>query len=124
MDSKFIQGNLAEPWREEWINTEQTEANELEAEYERGDLKGEYRILAVDTQTDHFRYIVRGFDNDGQNFLVDYGSVPSFNDLDAKFDQHRCSKAIIDCAGDRTQEVYEEVYKEEDIGLGQEVGRP
>lgn len=108
---KFIQGNLAEPWKEEWLNQEQAEANELEGEYNRGDLKGQYRILAVDTQQDHFRYVVRGFDNNGDSYLTDFGSVPSFNDLDSLFEQHKCSKAIIDCAGNRTQEVYEEVYK-------------
>ena len=65
---KFIQGNLAEPWREEWLNQEQSEANELEGEYNRGDLKGQFRILAVDTQQDHFRFVVRGFDSSGESF--------------------------------------------------------
>ena len=45
---KFVQGNLAEPWHEDWANQDQAEANKLETDYERGDLKGEFRILAVD----------------------------------------------------------------------------
>ena len=56
---KFIQGNLAEPWKEDWVNQDENEANALEQDYERGDLKGDYRILAVDTQTDHFRFCTR-----------------------------------------------------------------
>jgi len=108
---KFIQGDLAEPWREEAMNTEEAEAEELEGEYERGDLKGEYRIISADTQTDHFRFVVRGFDRDGNNYLVDYGQCASFRDLDEKYEIHKCAKGIIDCAGDRTQEIYEEIYK-------------
>lgn len=115
---KFIQGNIAEPWSEDSAFQDQNEAHELEQPYERGDLKGEYRILAVDTQTDHFRYIVRGFDRDNNSYLIDFGSVAGFKDLDEKFAQFHCSKAIIDCAGDRTQEVYEEVYKRRNHWFG------
>lgn len=109
---KFIQGNLAEPWREDvWANQDQAEANELELDYERGDLRGEYRVMGVDTQTDSFWFVVRGFDKDGNSYLVDFGQVASFRELDVLFDQHRCHTAIIDCAGDRTSEIYEEVYR-------------
>ena len=108
---KFVQGNLAEPWREDWANQDQAEANELELDYERGDLRGEYRVMGVDTQTDSFWYIVRGFDRDGNSYLVDFGQVASFSELDLAYDQHKCHSAIIDCAGDRTSEVYEEVFR-------------
>lgn len=108
---KFVQGWLAEPWREEWVNQEQSDSKVLEGDYQRGEIKGEYRYIAADTQTDHFRYIVRGFDRDGENYLIDYGSVASFAELDTKLDQYQCSRGIIDSAGDRTQEIYEEVYR-------------
>mgnify|MGYP003131509178 FL=1 len=108
---KFIQGNLAEPWREDWINQDQADAHELELDYERGELRGEFRVMGVDTQTDSFWFIVRGFDRDGTSYLIDYGQVASFSELDLAFDQHKCHAAIIDCAGDRTSEVYEEVYR-------------
>jgi len=108
---KFVQGNLAEPWKDDWANQDQADANELELDYERGDLRGEYRIMGVDTQTDSFWYIVRGFDRDGTNYLIDFGQVASFSELDLAYDRHKCHAAIIDCAGDRTSEVYEEVFR-------------
>lgn len=95
---KFVQGNLAEPWKDDWANQEQAEANELELNYSRGDLRGDYRILAADTQTDSFWFVVRGFDRDGTSYLIDCGQVASLAELDGKFDQHSCHVAIIDCA--------------------------
>ena len=115
---KFVQGNLAEPWREDWANQEEGEANELELDYQRGELKGDFRILAADTQTDSFWFVVRGFDRDGKSYLVDCGQVASFGELDQKFDQHKCHAAIIDCAGDRTAEIYEQVFKRRGTWFG------
>lgn len=115
---KFIQGNLAEPWRDDFANQEQNESNLLEQDYQRGEMKGEYRLLSVDTQTDHFRYIIRGFDRDGTSYLIDFGMVPSFSELDILFQKFACSKAIIDCAGDRTQEIYDQVFKRRSIWFG------
>jgi phage terminase large subunit GpA-like protein len=108
---KFVQGNLAEPWKDDWANQEQADANDLELDYERGDLRGEYRILGADTQTDSFWFVVRGFDRDGTSYLIDCGQVASFKELDSKFEQHSCHAAIIDCAGDRTAEIYDEVFR-------------
>lgn len=108
---KFVQGNLAEPWREDFANQEQADANELELEYQRGEMKGEYRIIAADTQTASFWFVVRGFDRDGTSYLIDCGEVASFSELDIKFDQHNCHVGIIDSAGDRTAQIYEEVYR-------------
>ena len=126
---KFVQGNLAEPWKEDWANQEEGDANELELDYNRGELKGDFRILAIDTQTDSFWFVVRGFDADGKSYLIDCGQVASMQELDGKFDQHHCHAAIIDCAGDRTAEIYEEVFKRrskwfgsrgwKDLGQGQ-----
>lgn len=109
---KFIQGDLAEPWNDELVSHDgQSRAKELEADYERGDLKGEVRIIGADTQANDYRYIVRGFDRDGSNYLIDYGIAAGFQELDAKFEQHKCHKGIIDTGGNRTAEVYQEIYK-------------
>jgi phage terminase large subunit GpA-like protein len=108
---KFVQGWLAEPWREDWTNQDQSESHMLEGEHERGDIVGEYRILQVDTQTDHFRYVCRGYDKSGDSYLIDFGSVAGFADLDELFDRFQCQRGIIDAAGDRTQEIYEQVFK-------------
>lgn len=115
---KFVQGQIAEPWREDWANQDESEANELETDYERYDLKGEYRIMAADTQTDHYRYTIRGFDRNGDSYLIDFGTAPSFVDLDAKFEAMQCHKGIVDCAGDRTAEVYDEVYRRRGLWFG------
>lgn len=115
---KFVQGNLAEPWREDWANQDQADAHQLERDYQRGDLQGEIRILAADTQTDSFWFVVRGFNRDGESYLVDCGQVATFAELDEKFDQHTCQAAIIDCAGDRTAEIYEEVFKRRNKWFG------
>lgn len=108
---KFVQGNLAEPWREDWANQDQADAHQLELDYQQGDMKGEVRILAADTQTDSFWFVVRGFNRDGDSYLIDCGQVATFAELDGKYDQHTCQSAIVDCAGDRTAEIYEEVHK-------------
>ncbi len=115
---KFVQGNLAEPWKEDWANQEESNAHELEYDYQRGDLMGEYRIIAADTQTDSFWFVVRGFDRDGKSYLVDCGQVASFGELDEKFDQHKCHVGIIDWAGDRTAEIYEQVFKRRGTWFG------
>jgi predicted RNA-binding Zn-ribbon protein involved in translation (DUF1610 family) len=115
---KFVQGYLSEPWREDWVNQDQNEANQLEQDYHRGELKGEWRIIAADTQTDHYRYVVRGFDRDGNSYLVDYGIAPGFADLDSKFAEFACTKGIVDCGGDRTAEVYEEVFRRRNNWFG------
>jgi phage terminase large subunit GpA-like protein len=115
---KFVQGNLAEPWREDWANQDQSDSHQLELDYKRGELKGEYRIMSADTQTDHFWFVVRGFDRDGKSYLIDFGQVASFKDLDEKYDQNFCHVGIIDCAGDRTSEIYDEVYKRRNRWFG------
>lgn len=115
---KFVQGWLAEPWREDWTDQDQSDSHMLESSHQRGEVVGEYRILGVDTQTDHFRWICRGFDRSGDSYLIDYGTVPSFADLDEAFARYQCHKAIIDTGGDRTQEVYEQIYKRRTTWFG------
>ena len=115
---KFVQGWLAEPWREDWTDQDQADAHMLEGDHERGEIVGEYRVLGVDTQTDHFRFVCRGFDRTGDNYLIDYGSVPSFGDLDELFSKYQCQRAIIDTGGDRTQEIYEHIYKRRGTWFG------
>lgn len=108
---KFVQGDLAEPWTDDWINQDKKDAHQLETDYDRGDLKGEFRLLLADTQQDHYRYVCRGYDRNGESYLIDFGSVPSFTDLDAIYSRFACHKGIIDSGGNRTQEVYEEIYR-------------
>lgn len=109
---KFVQGNLAETFTDDWINSERADAKELEGEYSRGELKGQTRIISVDTQRDYFRYIVRGFDHQkDESYLIDFGSALEFSELSKLFDKYACQLGIIDSGGQRTQEVYDFVFQ-------------
>lgn len=108
----FVQGWLAEPWKDELLNVSTERLAELQGTYDRGETKGELRILAVDVQRSHFWWVVRGYDPDGKSYLLDHGLCPTFADLDQAFDQYQCQWAVIDTGyGDRTQEVYEEIWR-------------
>lgn len=106
----FVNGWLAEPWRPDTggvINPDAFQA--LESDYERGDKRGEYRIIGVDVQRDHFVWIVRGFDKDGRSYLIDNGHAPAFEDLNALAKNYECNYGVID-TGYRSQEMYEQIY--------------
>lgn len=102
----FTNGWLAEPWKrhEAFVNPAQFRA--LERDYERGEIKGKYRILSVDVQRNSFYWIVRGFDIDGTSYLINNGMVPSLEDFAGIVENYEVSYAVID-TGYRTQEIYE-----------------
>lgn len=107
----FVQGWLAEPWKDEILNVSVERIQELEDDYDRGTIMGELRIMSVDVQRDHYYYIVRGFDRDGTSFLIDHAMVPTFADLDQAFETYQCHYGVIDTGyGDRAQEVYEQLF--------------
>ena len=107
----FVQGWLAEPWKDEILNVSVEKIQELEGEYERGTIKGELRIMSVDVQRSHFYYIVRGFDKDGSSYLIDHSMVPTFADLDDAFATYECHYGVMDTGyGDRAQECYEQLF--------------
>jgi len=108
---QFVTGWLAEPWREEILDVTDEATHLLAGDYDRGDLMGEFRLLAIDVQRSHFVWIVRGFDSDGTSYLCDHGNAPTWKDLDAAFENYGCSAAVIDTGfGERTQECYEQIY--------------
>ena len=106
----FVNGWLAEPWKPDTGGTINPDAFQaIEGDYQRGDKKGDFRIIGVDVQRDHFVWIVRGFDKDGRSYLVDNGHAPSFDDLKELAKAYDAAYGIID-TGYRTQEIYEEIY--------------
>ena len=106
----FVNGWLAEPWRPETGGLINPDAfKQLQGNYQRGDLKGDYRIIGADVQRDHFVWIVRGFDRDGRSYLIDEGTCPSFEDFTQLIASYSISYGIID-TGYRTQEIYEQIH--------------
>jgi phage terminase large subunit GpA-like protein len=110
---QFVTGWLAEPWRDENLSVSEEATHLLSGEYERGEMMGDFRLMAVDIQRAHLVYIVRGYDDDaeGTSYLIDHGYVPSWADIDAAFIKYDCSACVIDTGfGERTQEAYEVIY--------------
>lgn len=105
----FVNGWLAEPFTQQESRIDPEAFKAIEKEYERGELKGSYRIIGVDVQRSMFYWVVRGFDADGTSYLIDHGTAPSFDDLEALANNYGCSYGIVD-TGYRTQEMYEECH--------------
>ena len=105
----FVNGWLAEPFKQQESRIDPEQFTSLEKDYERGELKGEYRIIGVDVQRSIFFWVIRGFDADGTSYLIDHGTAPTFDDLEALSENYGCSYGIVD-SGYRTQEIYEEVH--------------
>lgn len=108
----FVQGWLAEPWRDEILNVAPEQVLELQDDYDRGEKKGTLRILSADVQRSHFWWTCRGFNESGESWLIDHGMCPSFDDLDSVFETYDCRYGIVDTGyGDRTQEIYEQIWR-------------
>jgi len=105
----FVNGWLAEPFTRQESRIDPDAFKAVEKDYERGELRGQYRILGVDVQRAIFYWVVRGFDPDGTSYLIDHGTAPTFDDLEALAENYGCSYGIVD-TGYRTQEMYEEVW--------------
>ena len=109
---QFITGWLAEPWKDELLNATEEATHELSGDYERGDMMGEFRLMAVDVQRAHFVWLVRGYDQDGTSYLIDHGYAPSYTELDDIFSRYECSALVMDTGfGERTQENYEAIWR-------------
>ena len=109
---QFVQGWLAEPWHDDILDVTEEATALLASDYERGERKGEYRLLGVDVQRTHFWWVVRGFDMDGTSYLIDHGAAASWEDLDAFMKNYDCVAAVCDTGyGERAQECYEEIWK-------------
>lgn len=108
----FVQGWLARPWNDEIMNVSIEKIEQLVDEHERGEMKGDFRILSVDVQRSHFWFVVRGFNRDGSSWLIDHGMCPSFDELDEMFKTYECRFGIVDTGyGDRAQEIYEQIFR-------------
>jgi phage terminase large subunit GpA-like protein len=106
----FYNGWLAEPYREfENTASDIKKIKELESDYEKGDLKGEFRFISVDVQRANYFYVIRGFDSDGKSYLIENGIAFNFDELNELAKAYKCTQGIVD-TGYRTQEMYQEIY--------------
>ena len=113
----FVNGWLAEPWRPEAGSIDPERFRVVERDYQRGEIRGEYRILGVDVQRSVFFWVVRGFDKDGTSWLVDHGTAPAFDDLQQLAETYQAAYGVID-TGYRTQEMYEEIHNRRPFWFG------
>jgi len=108
---QFVTGWLAEPWKDDLLDVTEEATSELASDYQRGDMKGEFRIMSCDVQRTHFVWLVRGIDKDGTSYLIDHGYAPTFRELDEVFKNYDCSAGVMDTGfGERTQECYEQIW--------------
>jgi phage terminase large subunit GpA-like protein len=108
---QFVTGWLAEPWKDDLLDVTEEATSELASDYQRGDMKGEFRIMSCDVQRTHFVWLVRGIDKDGTSYLIDHGYAPTFRELDEVFKNYECSAGVMDTGfGERTQECYEQIW--------------
>lgn len=114
----FTLGWLAEPYKPEKTLVDPTEFKQLEIDTnERGEMKGEYRIISVDVQRTYFVWVVRGFDQDGTSYLIDNGVAQVFEDLTLLSERYEVTKGVID-TGYRTQEIYENIFTNPRFWIG------
>ena len=113
----FVNGWLAEPYHPQEGSIDPDKFKVVEQDYNRGELKGEYRIIGVDVQRSNFFWVVRGFDADGTSWLVDHGTAVAFDDLTGLAESYECAYGVVD-TGYRTQEIYEEIHARRPFWFG------
>lgn len=105
----FVNGWLAEPYRPSIADVNPAKFKALEGEYDRGELRGTFRLLGVDVQRESFFWVCRGFDKDGTSYLIDNGQCPTFEELTEIATRYECTHGCID-TGYRTSELYGEIW--------------
>ena len=108
----FINGWLAEPWKDMAIDADPKLIENLQGEYGRGEKVGTHRIMGVDVQRAHLVYVVLGFSPDGLMQVIDHGNVPAWADVDHVVETYEVAAVIVDSGfGERTQETYEAIFQ-------------
>jgi len=124
----FMNQYKAEPWRAYEVQRSEDAILALCDDRPRGIVPGALEdgtprvaalVAGVDSQKRYFRYVIRaiGWGEDEESWLVQAGSVPSFEALeqvlckntycDADGNEHRVRLAVQDAMGTRTKEVYQ-----------------
>jgi phage terminase large subunit GpA-like protein len=112
----FVMGWLAEPWREKIIDAMPDRLIHCEADYHRGEIKGDVRVLMVDVQHTDLRWNVRGYDQQG-SYLLDHGACAEWSFVEQQSAKYGCVRVGVDYAyPERKQEVFEIVHRHRDAG--------
>lgn len=84
----FTNSVEAEPWKVQGgENIQETNLEALRGDYNMGvvPVKPELMTMCVDVQRSEFWYTIRAWVKGGESWLIDYGRVPTFEDLTAVF---------------------------------------
>lgn len=115
----FVRETLGEPWTTIGETADESELRKLCGNYTRGefwpaDARRTTRILAVDVQKDHLRFILCQLREGGEMRVVDYGRPSNFDDLRAlqeKFGVANRGVFIDSADGNRQTEILRECAK-------------
>jgi phage terminase large subunit GpA-like protein len=123
----FVNGWLAEPWEAQAASLSSDLVMEKQADHQRGEVPREAQMLTcgVDVQIDHFWYVVRAWGPHMTSWLVDFGTLETWGELDEALDRPYKTQngddllihlAFID-SGDRTDEVYQYCATRPDVAF-------
>lgn len=115
----FINGWLAEPWKDKIETPDDESIRRIEEPYERGRVPHATEILAltagIDCQENEFYWVVRAWGYDLKSWLIDYGVASDLQQIENRFTRgywedgngykHRVRLALID-AGFKPERVY------------------
>jgi phage terminase large subunit GpA-like protein len=107
----FVMGWLAEPWKEKIIEALPDQLKRCIGDYDKGAIKGDVRVIAVDVQRTDLVYNVRGYDKEG-SYLLEQGRCEGFDFVKQLQDKYEAEHVGIDYAfPDRKQEVFTAVHR-------------
>lgn len=112
----FINSWLAEPWVDKSSRMQSDVVMEKQLPYERGTMPAEAQLLTagIDVQLDHFWFAIRAWGPHLTSWLVDYGRLETWADIEVMLDRnypdingeiHNINLACMD-SGYNTDEVY------------------
>jgi len=120
MLKSFVKETLGEPWALVEDAANEDELRKRCGQYKRGEYweangpRRVSRIITVDVQKDHLRYVISNIREGGELRVVDYGRLTDFADLRALQEQKGVANrgVFIDCAdGNRSTEILRECMR-------------
>ncbi len=120
----FTNSWLAEVWEDSTYDAEPDKLKVCQRDYDRGDVKGDVRVVTVDVQRRDLRFNVRGYDANS-SYLLDWGTAVDFEHVEKIQKDYDAKYVGIDINyREREQEVYEAIYKNNAKGWIAIVGLP
>ncbi len=114
---RFTTGFLAQTWRDTATPTNPGKLKSCAGDYQRGDPRGDARLIIVDVQRADLRYNIRGYSGGKLSELIDHGSAASFKDIADLQDKYKADHVGIDVQyPERQQEAYEAIHANQGRG--------